>query len=72
LLKLIIKIFPETDPDIKLMPIIKLIGKLTVSPIINLTLLLIELFCMPIIKRINRAEFKVIVNNVFLNKIDIY
>ena len=60
------------DPEIKLIPIIKLIGKLTVSPIINLTLLLFELFCIPTIKSKNRAEFKVIVNNTFLNNIIIY
>ena len=63
---------PKTDPDMKLMPTIKLMGKLTVSPIINLTLLLFELFCIPTIKRKNKAEFKVIVNNTFLNKIIIY
>ena len=60
------------DPEIKLIPIIKLIGKLTVSPMSNLTLLLLELFCIPIIKSKSRAEFKVIVNKIFLNKIIIF
>ena len=50
------------------MPTIKLIGKKTVSPIMNLTLLLFELFCIPIIKSKNKAEFKVIENNIFLSK----
>ena len=62
----------DNEPDIKLMPTIKLIGRLTDSPMINLTLLLFELFCIPIIKIKNRAEFKLIVNNTFLNKIIIY
>ena len=60
------------DPEIKLIPIIKLIGKLTVSPMINLTLLLFELFCIPIIKSKNNAEFKVMVNNIFLKKTNIF
>ena len=68
LLKSIVKIFPEIDPAIKLMPMIKLIGKLTVSPMNNLTLILFELFCIPIIKSKNKAELKVNVNNNFLSK----
>tara|TARA_B100000963_G_C22155242_1_gene463555 strand:- start:114 stop:329 length:216 start_codon:yes stop_codon:yes gene_type:complete len=71
-LELIVRRLPDTDPEIKLIPIIKLIGKLTVSPMINLTLLLFELFCIPIIKSKNKAEFKVSANNTFLNKIIIY
>tara|TARA_B100000963_G_C22181098_1_gene474528 strand:+ start:217 stop:438 length:222 start_codon:yes stop_codon:yes gene_type:complete len=71
-LKLLVKRLPETDPEIKLIPIIKLIGKLTDSPMINLTLLIFELFCIPIIKIKNSPEFKVIVNNNFLNKTIIY
>ena len=63
---------PETDPVIKLMPTIKLIGKETVSPKINLTLLLLELFCIPITKSKNKAEFKVIEKNIFLSKANIY
>ena len=71
-MELIVRRLPDTDPEIKLIPIIKLIGKLTVSPMINLTLLLLELFCIPIIKSKNKAEFKVMVNNTFLNKIIFY
>jgi len=67
-----VKRFPEIDPEIKLIPIIKLIGKLTVSPIINLILPLFELFCIPIIKSKNKAEFKVMVNNIFLKKTNIF
>tara|TARA_B100000212_G_scaffold111956_1_gene83368 strand:+ start:166 stop:414 length:249 start_codon:yes stop_codon:yes gene_type:complete len=68
LLKFVVKILPEIDPEIKLIPIIKLMGKFTVSPTINLTLLLFELFCIPIIKSKNKAEFKVIMKNNFLIK----
>ena len=68
----IVNRFPEMDPAIKLIPIIKLIGKLTVSPMINLTLILFELFCIPIIKSKNKAEFKVNVNNNFLIETNIY
>ena len=63
---------PDKDPDIKLIPIIKLIGKFTVSPIINLTLLLFELFCIPIINKKNKAELRVITNITFFNKRIIY
>tara|TARA_B100000212_G_scaffold333009_1_gene301892 strand:- start:675 stop:887 length:213 start_codon:yes stop_codon:yes gene_type:complete len=63
---------PAIDPDIKLIPTIKLIGKLTVSPNINLTLLLFELFCIPIINSKNKVEFKTTVKNIFLSKTIIY
>ena len=63
---------PDIDPHIKLMPTIKLIGKLTVSPKINLTLLLFELFCIPIINSKNKVEFKTIAKNIFLSKTIIY
>ena len=56
----------------KLIPAIKPTGTLIVSPIINLTLVLFELFCIPIIKSKNKAEFNVIVNNTFLSKTIIY
>ena len=42
-----------------------------VSFLIKLTLLLLELFCMPIINNKNKQEFKVIEKNNFLNTIDI-
>ncbi len=50
----------------------KLIGKLTVSPIKMLILLLFELFCIPMTKSKNKPEFKVKVNNTFLIKVNIY
>ena len=44
----------------KLTPTIKLIGKAIVSVLNKLTFLLLELFCMPIIKNKNKKELKVI------------
>ena len=60
------------EPPIKLEPITKLIGNLTVSFIKKLTLLLLELFCIPIINNKNRQELKVNVKIIFLNIRDIY
>ena len=50
----------------KLIPIMKLTGKLTVSLIIRLTFLLFELFCIPIINSKNRDKLNVNVKNIFL------
>jgi len=47
------------EPLIKLNPIIKLIGKLTVSLNIKLTLLFFELFCIPIIKIKNNEKLNI-------------
>ena len=69
---LILKILPIIEPLIKLEPIIKLIGKLTVSFIKKLTLLLLELFCIPIINNRNKQELKVNAKNNFFNIKDIY
>ena len=66
------KKLPIKEPLIKLAPIIKLIGNLTVSFIKKLTLLLIELFCMPIINNRNKQELKVVAKNIFFKITDIY
>ena len=62
---------PIKDPLIKLVPIIKLIGNFTVSFISNLTLLLYELFWMPIINNKNKHELNEILNTNFLKGITI-
>ena len=69
---LILKKLPIIEPPIKLEPIIKLIGNLTVSFIKKLTLLLLELFCIPIINNRNKQELKVNAKNNFFNIKDIY
>ena len=56
----------------KFVPIIKLIGNLIVSFIRKLTLLLLELFCIPIINKQNKQELKIIAKIIFFNVIDIY
>ena len=58
---------PKKDPLIKLAPIIKLIGSLTVSSNRKLTLLLLELFCIPTINNKNNDELNKIVKINFLN-----
>ena len=55
------------DPLMKLVPIIKLTGKLTVSSNNRSTLLLLELFCMPIINKKNKQELKIKFKNNFWN-----
>ena len=60
-MKLKVKRLEVIEPDMKLNPSIKLNGKLTVSLTIRLTLLLLELFCIPSIK---------IKNKDILNKIE--
>ena len=59
------KRLPKIDPVIKLVPIMKLKGNLTVSFIKKLTLLLLELFCMPTISIKNREELKKILKITF-------
>ena len=59
---------PVIDPVIKLIPIMKLIGSVTVSPIIRLTLLLVELFCIPIIRTRNKEKLNVNINNSFFKR----
>ncbi len=58
---------PIKDPQIKFVPIIKLIGNLIVSFIKKLTLLFLELFCIPIINKKNKQELKVIAKIIFFN-----
>ena len=67
LLKFIPKRLPIIDPLMKLVPIIKLTGKLTVSSNNRSTLLLLELFCMPIINKKNKQELKIKFKNNFWN-----
>ena len=66
LLILGIRKLPKIEPNIKLEPIIKLIGSSIVSSIIKSTLLLFELFCIPIIKARNKQELKITDKNNFL------
>ena len=49
----------------KPIPIMKLTGKLTVSLIMRFTFLLLELFCMPIIRSKNKEKLNVSVKNIF-------
>ena len=51
--------FPEIEPVKKLIPIIKLTGKLIVSLIKRFNLVLVELFCIPIIKIKNIEELNI-------------
>ena len=50
----------------KLTPIMKLIGNLTVSFKIKFTFLVFELFCIPIINIKNKEALNVNVKNIFL------
>ncbi len=54
------------------MPTIKLIGKFTDSLIIKLIFVLLELFCIPIIKNKNKDKLKVMVENNFLKENNVY
>ena len=58
--------FPKIEPNIKLDPTIKLIGSSIVSLINMSTLLLFELFWIPINKSANKQELKIAENNNFL------
>ena len=57
---------PKIEPNIKLEPTIKLIGSSIVSLIKKSTLLLFELFCIPINKSTNRQELRIDECNTFL------
>ena len=59
---------PKIEPNIKLEPTIKLIGSSIVSLINKSTLLLFELFCIPINKIKNKQELKIIAKVNFLIK----
>ncbi len=56
------------EPNIKLDPTIKLIGSSIVWFIKKSTLLLLELFCIPINKIINKQELNITAKNNFLIK----
>ena len=57
---------PIIEPNMKLEPTMKLIGSSIVSSTNKSTLLLVELFCIPINKRKNKQELKIVENNNFL------
>ena len=60
------KKLPKIEPNIKLEPTTKLIGSSIVSLINKSTLLLFELFCIPINKIANKQELKIAELNSFL------
>ena len=62
------KKLPKIEPNIKLEPTIKLIGSSIDSLTNNFTLLLFELFCIPINKTKNKQELKITVKVNFLIK----
>ena len=62
------KKLPKIEPNIKLEPTIKLIGSSMDSRINKSTLLLFELFCIPINKSANKQELKIAVKNSFFIK----
>ena len=62
------KKLPNIEPKIKLVPTIKLIGSSIVSLINKSTLLLFELFWIPINNRINKHELKTDDNNNYFIK----
>ncbi len=62
------KKLPKIDPNIKLDPNTKLIGSSMVSFNNKFTLLLFELFWIPINKRTNKQELKTDEKNNFLMK----
>ena len=64
------KMLPDNEPQIKLAPIMKLTGNLIVSLKIKLTFFWDELFCIPIIKMINKEELNVIAKNNFFIRYD--
>lgn len=55
-----------------LIPIMKLMGKLTVSLIIRFTLLFFELFCIPIIINKNKNELNIKIKDSFFNEENIF
>ena len=63
---------PVNEPLMKLAPIIKAIGNFTVWFKIKLTVLLSELFWIPIINTKNKEVLNVSAKIIFLKSIDIY
>ena len=70
--KLKVKTLPIIDPLMKLDPIIKLIGKFTVSSINKLILLFFELFWITIINSKNKQELNVMLKTKFFNRKGIF
>ena len=60
------------DPLMKLLPIMKAIGNSTVLSINKFTLLLLVLFCIPIINIKNKDELNKNVKNIFFNVTNIF
>lgn len=69
--KSIVRRLAQIDPLMKLTPIMKLTGKLTVSLIRRFIFLLFELFCIPIINNKNKERLNVIIKNIFFKGINI-
>ena len=63
---------PIIEPPMKLEPIIKLTGNSTVSSNNILILLLLELFCIPIINKKNKQKLNIEAKNKFFNINDIF
>ena len=60
---------PKIEPNMKLVPTTKLIGSSIVLLIKKSTLLLFELFCIPINRIANKQELKIAEwNNFLINK----
>ena len=72
LLKKIGTKLPVIEPVMKLTPTIKLIGKAILSFLNKLTLLFLELFCIPIINNKNIQELKVTEKINFLKAPEIF
>ena len=71
-MKSIVRRLAQIDPLMKLTPIMKLTGKLTVSLIRRLIFLLFELFWIPIINNKNKERLNVIEKNIFFKGINIF
>ena len=69
---MLLKKLPIKDPLMKLDPIIKPTGKLTELSINKLTLLFLELFCIPIINNKKKQEFNITEKIIFLIENNIY
>ena len=63
---------PVNEPLMKLTPIMKLIGNLTVSLENKFTFLEFELFCIPIINIKNKEILNEIVKNIFFKGRNIF
>ena len=69
--KFVVRRLAQIDPLMKLTPIMKLTGRLTVSLIRRFIFLLFELFWIPIINNKNKERLNVIVKNIFFKGINI-